>query len=154
MSKPFDPGVNDQVTDFLVLIANRDPSAGEFMNLWHQYCHRVDDCIDENLWDAERLLALFMLACEVYSSPFYVRHCASLRMPALIATSVYADSINFERSPELWKRQWAEVMRHAGNDMAYAVAMITGGWKHLRKIGRPLWAASYIYRADRYGVPK
>lgn len=150
---PDDPGTGEKVNRFLRLVAANDEGGFEFLKLWHEYCHLVDDIIDDGLWDAETLLRCLMLGCTVYSHPFYQRNRSSLQMPALVATSIYGDSVAWEKDPALWKRQWCEVLRHAGNDVFFAVAMVCGGWEHLRKISKPLFASCYVYHADRYGVP-
>lgn len=148
-----DTGTSEQVNDFLRFAANGDAVASDWLTLWHRYNHAVDDVIDNATWDFESLLALFVTACMCYSHPFYALNRLALQMPVLLATRTYGDSVKWERDPALWKRQFAEVTRHAGNDVICAVAMLTGGWEHLTKVSAPLLASCFVYHADLYGRP-
>lgn len=139
------------VDDFLRHAANGNPAGAEFLALWHRLNHEVDDVVDEGKWDSDSILEVLMLACMVYSSAFYRQHAERLSAVVLVATNTWLDSCKWEKDPALWKRRFAEVMRHAGNDVVYTVAMITGGWEHLRKISAPTMAASYIHQKDKHG---
>lgn len=142
-----------QIAEFLRFAANGNGAGAEWLHLWHRYNHAVDDVIDENLWDAETLLRLLVQACECYSHHFYVAHLDQLQTPALLATRTYGDSVDWEKGA-LWKRHFAEVMRHAGNEVICAVALICGGFEHLTKVSAPLMASCAIYHADKYGWVK
>lgn len=139
---------------FMSVIARGNPGAHELLKVWWEFCHAVDDVIDESQWNAEALLNVQAIGIGFYSHPFYLRYVSALQMPALIATNFYEDSVKWEREPILWKRQWADVLRHAGNDVIVAVAYIVGGYEHMQAISRALLASCYVYHADRYGVPK
>lgn len=151
---PDDPGTGEKVNRFLRLVAANDEGGFEFLKLWHQICHTTDDVIDENKWDAESLLEVFMLASTVYSTPFYRQNSARLQLPCLTATGVYQLSVKWEKPNEpLWHRIWADVLRHSGNDVMFAVALICGGYDHLMKICGPLYASCFVYHRDRYSTP-
>jgi len=151
---PFDCAqVDAGLRDFFSKVSNGDRLAADFLCRFMAYCHGVDDVIDESKWDAETLLALLVQASEVYSHEFYRMHVGRLQTPILTATSVYADSIKWEKDPALWKREWAEVTRHAGNEVILAVALICGGFAHLRDVSAPLYATCFVYHKDRYGTP-
>lgn len=139
---------------FFNRVANGNQVGLDWLCLWHDYNHDVDDVIDENRWDGQSLLTVFMCACTVYSHPFYRQHLHQLQTPVMLATSMYADSVKWERDPQLWKRQWADVMRHAGNEVICAVAIICGGYEHMRQIAGPMLAMCYIHHKDKYGVPE
>lgn len=133
-----------KVSNFFRMAAKGNDDAADFLDVWNRFNHDIDDIIDENLWDAEHLLSVFMLACTVYSHSFYRKHVESLQSPVILATTIYADSVKWEKDPAAWKRQRADVMRHSGIDVVLAVAMICGGWEHLRAVSAPLQAACYI----------
>lgn len=138
---------------FYDMVACGNAPAREWLILFHDYCHEIDDVIDENDWDNERVLGVFIAANTLYSHPFYCAHHKVLGPCILIATSVYVDSNKWEKDPAKWKKWWAEVMRHSGNEVIFAVANICGGWKHLRYVTAPLYASCYVYHADKYGTP-
>jgi len=141
-------------SNFMGVIARGNPGAWELMKLWWTFCHAVDDVIDESQWNADCVLGAFANGIAFYSHPFYQRHVSALQMPALLATSFYEDSVVWEKEPILWKRQWADVLRHAGNDVILAIAFLVGGYEHMQAMSRSILASCYVYHADRYGVPK
>jgi len=142
------------VRGFFAQVANGNPLAEDWLCRYYDFAHAVDDVIDLERWDPESVLAVLVQASEVYAHPFYVLHGLRLQLPIITSTDTYLDSVHWEKAPELWKRQWAEVMRHAGNEVIMAVGMICGGWETVRKLSAPWMASCFIYHADRYGVPK
>lgn len=139
---------------FYETVACGNRLAYDFLTLFHGYMHEIDDIIDESDWTPERVLACFASACRVYSHPFYSANRKALSPSILVATSVYHDSNQWEKDPALWKRWFADVMRHSGNQVIFTVAHLCGGWKHMQGLTKPLMAASYVYHADKYGTPK
>jgi hypothetical protein len=134
-------------------IANGDAAAENFLWLWGCYLRAVDDVIDENKWDPESILDVLILANSFYSHPFYVQNCRTLQLVVMMATNWWADSVKWEKAPEQWKKDWADVLRHSGNEVIIAVAIICGGWTHGRKFSAPLLGMCYVYHADKHGVP-
>lgn len=153
MSAEDDHKSNEELRRWFTHIANGNPSGGAWLSLYHDWCHEVDDVIDLPDWSPETLLKVLVRACEVYSHPFYVKNCKHLQGVCILATAEYSDSINWERAPELFKRQWAEVMRHAGNHVIYTVALLCGGYEHLLNFSGPWRAMCYVYHKDKYGTP-
>lgn len=127
--------------------------AYEFLVQFHEYCHEVDDIIDLPDWSPERVLNCFALACRLYSHPFYTQHRKAIGPAILVATSLYQDANKWEQDPALWKQWWADVLRHAGNQVTFTIAQLCGGWTHMKGLTAPLMASSYIYHADKYGTP-
>lgn len=141
--------------DFINLICAGNRRAQEFIGLWGQYLRAVDNLIDGDApWTAENVLNCFACGAAMYSHPFYQSNKASLQMVILVTTNTYADSVKWEKSPELWKRQWADVLRHADGNVMSAVTLICSGWPTLRSISAPFMAAAYIGHKDRHGVPE
>ena len=146
------PGVSFGV-EFLRTVTNGDPEAYDFLLRWGKFHRKVDDVIDCNLWDAEHVLEAFVEGCKFYSHPFYQKNMSVLQMPILMATNFCAVSVKWEREKELWKRQWADVLRHSGLQVVESVAMICGGWELVTKTTAPYLAAMYVDHKDRHGVP-
>jgi hypothetical protein len=144
---------NKERARFYQLVANGNTAGLDFLTRFHAYMHEIDDIIDERDWNNERVLKCFASACLLYSHPFYSANRHRLGTAILVATSLYNDANKWERDPALWKRWWADVMRHAGNEVIFAVAQICGGWGHLKSLTAPMMAMSYIYHADKYGTP-
>lgn len=125
----------------------------QFMRTWREYIRAVDNCIDEGFWDAEHLADAFAKGCECYSTPFFRKHVTML-MPVIISvTSTYADSIQFERSPELWKRQWADVLRHADGQIVCMMSFLCGGWAFMRSLSPVFLVCAYEQHKLLHGVP-
>lgn len=138
---------------FYRLAACGNELAMDFLCQWHDYCHEIDDVIDTPDYTPARLLALLEFANRLYSHAFYAQHRQVLSPVILVATSIYADSNKWEQDEQLWKRWWAEVLRHCGNEVTYTVAQLCGGYMHVRQITAPLMAMSFIYHKDKYGLP-
>lgn len=145
---------NQQELSFLNQhICAGDQQAVQFLQLWGAYLRAVDNIIDDETWQPAKLLAAFAAGARMYSDCFYQKHKAHLQMTILLATNIYADSVKWEQSPELWKRQWADVLRHADGHIISAVTLICGGWSELRATSAPFMAACYIDHKDRHGLP-
>lgn len=135
-----------------------DPEAMAFNDLWYRYCHGIDDLIDtmedgRPQMNAEQILELFALAAAVYNAPFFVRHRDMLFPIALQVTNAYADSVAWERSPISRRRTMADVLRTCGNEMYNSIAMIKGGWSHLRDWGPKIRERDWIGQHDEQDRP-
>lgn len=136
-----------------------DLEAMDFLaNHWAPYCHQVDDIIDGEREAAEDILATFALAITLYSHPFYLRNIAALRQVALNVTSMYADTVRWERpggrqKPTDWQLAWADHHRHAALEMVAAVAMICGGYTHARAMMPELRTMAWHEHHDHQGRP-
>jgi hypothetical protein len=144
---------NNLPKDFLNTVCAGNAEAVDFLTRWGKYLRLVDNVIDENLWDEEHLVEVFCAGCEFYSLPFYQKNKAALQMPILLATNYFSVSAKWEHSDELWKRQWADVLRHADGYVISAVTMLCGGWDLMASTTSPFMAACYIDHKDRHGVP-
>lgn len=124
--------------------------AAEFLQHWRAYVHQIDD-----LCDGHRAIdtcpEVFALASLVYSSKFYREHAAALFVTVQLVTCAYEDSLALAHRSEPWAAQLAEVLRHAGADMVRAVAFLTGGYAHLRRISPALHEACWREHHDATG---
>jgi hypothetical protein len=113
-----------------------------FLMAFHCYAHGVDDLIDEGCTPAA-LLGTLAHANAMYSTPFWLANSARLGAIITVVANTYADSVEWEKSPETWQRTAADVLRQCGNDMVCCVAYIVGGWQHMRTISLRLREVAY-----------
>lgn len=131
--------------------ANGDDSARLFLQAWCLYVHEIDDLIDNQVRDPEKLITALVSACTVFSTAFYVAHAHELEPVVLLATNAYADSLKWEKEPEAWKRQWADVLRFSGNEMVVKVAEICGGYSLARNVSEKLREDSWCNHHNENG---
>jgi hypothetical protein len=120
--------ITPEFVEFYRLISMGNDEALAFLLMWHEYCHLWDDLVDLFMPPPELMMRTAALAIDVYSCPFFLKHSAELRGVAKSITCSYMTSVGWENGDDKWKRQCADVLRHSGNDMVYAVADIVGGW--------------------------
>lgn len=152
------PGIDDELKagakeEPYIQAANGNQLALEFLCMWHQYLHLIDDYIDEHKDDPQELLKIFAYANLVYSTPFYSAWARDLRLIVQTVTLAYADSLRWEQDSIEWKRQWADVIRHSGLEMVHAVAAICGGYDNAQRISIPLKEYAYLCHHDADGKP-
>lgn len=136
-----------------ILASNGNSQALLFMVLWHEYLHEIDDLIDNHITDAQKFLRCLASANRVYSTDFYRANAPALGMIVQTVTNTYADSVLWEKEDVEWKRQWADVTRHCGLEMIFAVANLTGGYDLMRSISLQLKEYAYICHHNVDGKP-
>jgi len=124
--------------------------AMEFLGVWREYVHQIDDLIDGDSKGPEAVLNAFMLAAFVYTQPFFVAHMPALRQIAVNCTNAYADSVKWEKA-EGWRGQFSDHYRHFASEMVLAVASICGGYDHMRKISPMLREMGWNEHHDEKG---
>jgi hypothetical protein len=110
--------------------------AMNFLVVWQEYVHEIDDIVDGDRPDSGDICATFAKAIVVYTHPFWLKHISEFRQLALNITLAYADSAEWERGTVEWKKQWADHNRHVGMELVLAVAMVCGGYDHARGISK------------------
>lgn len=138
----------------LAQITNGDRECAYFLKCWGDYLRAVDDTIDDGKWTADNLFAVFAMGNKLYSGNYYRRHVQDLRMPVLTGTAMWQVSCEWERQPELWKRLWADYLRHSDVAMLSAVAMLQKGWEKSVEFIRAFLSGAYVDHADRHGIPQ
>lgn len=103
------------------------------------YCHQIDDLIDNRedgkpTTTPEQILKIPVNALLLYNHPFYMVHREMLMPVVLLVTNAYADSVAWEKSPSASERAIADVIRCCGNEMFFMVALICGGYEHMRRL--------------------
>lgn len=126
--------------------------AAQWLALWRDYCHAIDD-IEDGPTTPEHRLATFAAAVELYTHPFFKAHEATLKQIVLNTTNAYADSVRWEKSSVPWQREWADHYRHFGVEMLLAVAGICGGYQAMRGISLELRANCHHDHHDEKGNP-
>lgn len=144
--------------EFCAEVCRGDMSAMTFCDLWFNYCHGIDDLIDtmedgRPTMKPEAILKLFGIAATLYNCPFYVRNQAALFMPVLTITNAYADSVAWEKSSVSRRRKIADVLRCCGNEMFFVVALIVGGWQHMRDLSPKIRERSWVLQHDENDNP-
>jgi hypothetical protein len=125
----------------------------DLLRLGGDYLRACDDIMDKGLWDSGHILNAFALAVKYYSHPFYRRHINQLQMLALVATNLWEKSIDWETHPEVWKRSFADVLRHADVLMMSGIAMICRDWDAARDVTSAFLSAGFVDHLDRYHFP-
>lgn len=114
-------------------------------------CHAIDDLIDETITDSELIVQAFCKTISVCSLPFYQQY-VTLLYPLLIsASNAYADSVKLEKQEEQWKRNYADVLRQAGNEVLVMVVDIVNGYESKREFSLKLRDISYADHHDEEG---
>lgn len=144
---------------WLARVCAGNADAMHFLTLWHEYVHAIDDIEDEyqtpgaRSQNAEFRQRVYILALELYTTPFFRQHEARLKQVVLSVTNAYADVLAWERSEVRWHKDFVDVYRHFGAEMVVAVAQITGGYDHARGVSREQRILNYEQHHDEHGRP-
>lgn len=107
--------------------------AKSFILGFNEYCHRIDDIIDEKLTDAEVVCTTHMLALNLFSSNFYRKYSDVLYPVIVNIHHTWLDSVQMEKSSNLQSREQAVVLKSVGIEMLLMVVQILGGYEKRRK---------------------
>jgi hypothetical protein len=134
-------------------VACGNADALKFIFHWNLYCHGIDDIVDGSLAmrDPEQVVGLFAEANLLYTLPFYRANWERLQSVVMLITNAYADSVMWEDSYDKGQRTMADVLRFAGNEMLFAVALICGGYQHMRRVSAKLRNQSWQDHHDQHG---
>lgn len=132
------------------------PEAGNFITLYRDYVHAIDDLIDmENRPNAEELLRVFAAASVLFTTPFWRQYGPSLLMVERMINNTYADSVRWEQKDlnNTWQNRDASVLRHAGVDMMFAIIDLLLGRDKLREISSAFRYQCHLIHMDEEGNP-
>lgn len=141
----------------VVRLCRGNIEAIDWIQIGHRYIHEIDDLIDEDLPQAnrvrgaERVCRIGAIAIQLYTHPFFIKNGAALSQAMLTNTNNYADSVRWEQSEIPWQRNFSDWARHGWIDVALIVAYICGGWENMRNEAAELRALSYIDHHDDRG---
>lgn len=135
-----------------------DNEAMECCDLWYKYVHLIDDILDTRqdgrpIMSDNQLLEVFAIAAAFYNCTFFVKHRHLLFPIVLLVTNQYADSVEWERSPLTHRRMMADCLRCCGDEFYFMIAMIKGGWSHVRNIGPRIRERDFVAQHDSDGRP-
>jgi len=129
-----------------------DEDAVRFLLAWREYVHLIDDIVDGDTAPLD-VIRVGAMANSLFSCPFYLRHTSQLYVTVQLLTCAYRDSVHWEHSPDAWRRQIADVLRHSGADMVRAVALLCGGYSHLCRYSLEIHTICYQEHHDAAGNP-
>lgn len=124
--------------------------AMQWLSLWREYVHAIDDIEDEET-TAEFRQRVYVIALELYTHPFFKANELRLKQVVLNCTNAYADSLAWEKSEVKWQAEFADHYRHFGAEMVIAVAQICGGYDHARGISLELRRTCWLEHHDAEG---
>lgn len=127
--------INNELMERIQEILCPFPEAVEFAVAYRNYIHSIDDLVDEvQRPSSEQLLKVFSESAICFSLPFWQQYKSALIVTEQLINNTYADSVDWETSSDLMKQQDANVLRHCGLDMFFAVILLTAGREKLREI--------------------
>lgn len=125
------------------------PEAFEFVVLYRNYIHLIDDIVDEKEFqNSVKLLELQALASRTFTCNFWIRHGQKLIVTEQLINNSFADSVHWEKSETEWKRRDANVLRHAGLDMFFAVLLVEFGYNVMRSFSARFREQCHLLHTD------
>lgn len=116
-------------------IFNSHPAATQFVLMWTDYVHYIDDLVDGDVeLNPENIIGLAAKAITIHSTEFFRQYAHILSVVELLINSAYADSVVWEKSTEEWKKIASDTIRHEGLNMFFTVVMIIAGRDKMRSI--------------------
>jgi hypothetical protein len=139
-----------------VCLGNRD--AEKFCELFFQYAHGLDDLLDckedgRPTMSNDDILGLFATAAMMYGCPFWLRHQSVLFPCILLVHNMYCDSVAWEREPLEHRRVMADAMRTCGDEIFNMVALLCGGYHHMRRLSPRIREVDYLRQHNPDGTP-
>ena len=134
-------------------VCRGNPEAMQCCDLFYKVAHALDDFIDckednRPTMSNEDIIALFMTTAGLYNCSYWRKHADVLLGVVIALTNTWADSVAWERSPVEHRRNMANVLRTCGDDFFFMVAMIEGGWAHMRKMSPLIRETDYLRQND------
>lgn len=125
------------VIDSISHLFRDKPEAWSFLVLHTEYCHCIDDLIDET-FDKERLLKSHYIASLLFSSDYFLRNRNILLPVEHQIINMYGDSVDWENSGDEKKKAASDVLRHCQQEMIFAVIKLEFGYERLRELSGKL----------------
>ncbi len=126
------------------------PDAKLMLKTYCNYCHDVDDIIDEKKIDSEHVLKTQAMMSDILNSDFWVKNAHFLYIVEALINNDYADSnILMNKPKDSPEYQQGDVLRCSGNLMIFAVILLTKGRDALRKVSLAIREASYKAHHDK-----
>ena len=137
MSTPTERTANQAaVKEAIDLAANGDRGAASYLWAMATAARTLDDLVDrdEPVTDEQIVNAFFGLLVDLPLLPFFQRHRDVLTGVQLVALNAWLDANHLERRGDATAQLYAHVLRDAVNELLVAVAYLTGGFRHMRRV--------------------
>lgn len=140
---------NEEIKEeFLELTKNAD--AWEFVRVFCERCHYLDDLIDEPgaAVDGQLIERELEWLLTLSTNPFYLKHSSSILPVIFMGHNAWLDSNAWAKSDSEVKRVHSDVIKSHYHEVVFLVVYLCAGWSGLRaftKIHRE-------YQIDNYGT--
>lgn len=121
-------------TNFVEKYLKDKPAVVNWLLDFTDLAHRVDDLVDKDSRDSEFIISTMSLSRKVFTSPVYLNFRSELDVVDEVINGIYFVSTKWEKSDDQWKRQQADVLRHCGYSMFFAVVYIYCGRQAMMEI--------------------
>jgi len=131
---PAEQNKNPLAKDLMMLIANGDAAAFQWMWDFWNFTHAIDDLVDKDVATEcnkfAEALAKFVTALSI--NTFYQRNVFHLYPLIISACNRWIDGDKLKTSDNERDRIHSEVVRCGDVDLYLYIAYLTGGWEHMR----------------------
>lgn len=128
----------EDIERFYKGITCNNPEAFEFITLWSRYIHMFDDLVDEKSSILDRIETNNELI-KLMNCDFYKQHHQRLLPQIYLIAESYLASETSQKDTAL-----GGFLSHEANNMLRLVALICGGWDHLKFISEDIRHLTYI----------
>lgn len=127
----FDRSIKD---DFMRLTHSNE-SAWQFVELFAERSHQLDDIIDgdKELTDEQLIEAELAWMLALSKNPFYTAHQGFLMPLLIMSCNAWLDANKWEKSENQVKRVHSDVLKSYYHEVMFSVVYLCGGWKALRE---------------------
>lgn len=127
------------LTRAMTLAAHGDAAALRYLQIAAGAARTLDDLVDADhpVPGADAVLVFQSLLVEIHGNAFFQRHRDALALQHAVILNAWLDANALARVPDRTTVLYAHVLRDYVNELLGAVAFLTGGWMHLRKISLP-----------------
>src|SRR5687767_13104973 len=101
----------------IAYICNNDKEAYEFVCLWIQHAHNVDDQIDGEIKTTKDVVKSFVNASALFNHPYFVKHYNRFYSIYIMSAADYVTSVEFLKTTDKNLHAIADVLRSTGNKM-------------------------------------
>jgi hypothetical protein len=127
-------------------IAGGQDDAFEWVTIWGNHVHMVDDIVDGDTRDAGSVMKAFINCHGLFNHPFYVKNADRLYPIIFLAGVAYSDSCKFKDDSQLGAV--ADVLRSYGNEVLLLVAAICtpegeNTWERVMRLSEIIRRKSY-----------
>lgn len=140
---------SEELEKLSLFIANGNSHAKELIDLAMVTFHMIDDLMDtmedgRPTMRKETIMTLLGNLMLLYNCPYYIAN-QKILFPIMMAIhNSYADVLIFENHPKEHLRKIADVIRCNGNELFINIALLTGGYDHMRTVSPVIRENSWL----------